>query len=396
MAGWQTLPLGEVTQRTETLNPHDTPNRDFEYIDVSSVSNKTLSIGQTQSLKGKNAPSRARRLVRTNDILFATVRPTLRRIAIVPAELDNQVCSTGYFVLRPKAELCHRFLFYFLLTSNFNASMERLQKGASYPAVTDNDVRSQLISFPPPPEQRRIVGILDKAFAAIATAKANTEKNLQSTRELFESELGTSFADLWEACPMGMLSDLATDVTDGDHLPPPKSSDGIPFITIGNIDKETRRIDFADTFKVPRSYFEKLKINRRPKKGDVLYTVTGSFGIPVVVEGGREFCFQRHIGLVRPKPEITTKWLYYLLLSPQIFKQADDGATGAAQRTVSLHLLRNFAVPIPSPRQQESIVSSLDALYRNVESLESNYQAKLEKLNQLKRSFLQQAFAGTL
>ncbi|MEI7952109.1 MAG: restriction endonuclease subunit S, partial [Synechococcaceae cyanobacterium ELA182] len=146
--GWQTTRLSEVLEKTETVNPLDFPNTEYAYIDVSSISNTTFEIAATQCLKGKDAPSRARKLVRANDVLFATIRPTLRRIAVVPDMLDRQVCSTGYFVLRPKQGIDHRFIFYWLFTEDFLGQMESLQKGASYPAVTDGDVRSQEISFP--------------------------------------------------------------------------------------------------------------------------------------------------------------------------------------------------------------------------------------------------------
>src|SRR6185437_5344653 len=114
--GWKTTVLGDVLVKTETTNPTRSPQTEFDYIDVSSISNETLAIQETQRLKGRVAPSRARRLVKANDVLFATIRPTLRRIAVVPEGLDNQVCSTGYFVLRAKPGIDHRFLFYFLQT----------------------------------------------------------------------------------------------------------------------------------------------------------------------------------------------------------------------------------------------------------------------------------------
>jgi type I restriction enzyme, S subunit len=174
--GWQKMNLATVLKRTETVNPLQSPEMEFEYIDVSSVSNLTFQIEETQQLRGKDAPSRARKLVRTNDVIFATIRPTLQRIAVVPEDLDHQVCSTGYFVLRPEPEIDHRFLFHFLFTDSFMEQMECLQKGASYPAVTDGDVKAQEIPVPPLSEQQRIVGILDEAFAGIAVAKANAEK----------------------------------------------------------------------------------------------------------------------------------------------------------------------------------------------------------------------------
>jgi type I restriction enzyme S subunit len=192
------------------------------------------------------------------------------------------------------------------------------------------------------------------------------------------------------------LSDLATDITDGDHLPPPKSPTGIPFITIGNIEKDTRKINFADTFMVSHEYYNGLNANKKPKKGDVLYTVTGSFGIPVLVSYGVKFCFQRHIGLVRPKPETNSAWLYYLLLSPQVFKQANDGATGTAQKTVSLKVLRGIEAPKVPLKIQLSAVAKLDALTAETQRLESIYQQKLAALEELKKSLLHQAFSGAL
>jgi type I restriction enzyme S subunit len=147
---------------------------------------------------------------------------------------------------------------------------------------------------------------------------------------------------------------------------------------------------------VPYEYFNGLKANRKPKKGDVLYTVTGSFGIPVIVEDDFKFCFQRHIGLIRPKAETQSAWLYYLLLSPQVFKQANDGATGTAQKTVSLMVLRSVKVPRVPPPQQQSAVITLNALAAETKRLESIYQQKLDNLAELKQSILQKAYAGEL
>jgi type I restriction enzyme, S subunit len=217
---WRTKELGEVLVRTESARPELRPDDEFEYIDVSSVSNETYKIVSTQRLKGKNAPSRARRLVRAGDILFATVRPTLKRIAIVPNELDGQVCSTGYYVLRAGGEIYGPYLFYYLFTDGFMGQMEKLQKGASYPAVTDSEVRSQLISYPPLAEQRRIVAILDEAFEAIAIARANNEKNLQNSRELIEIVLQEAFTT-----PVGVVESktLGTVCTFVGGSQPPKA-----------------------------------------------------------------------------------------------------------------------------------------------------------------------------
>ena len=285
-----------------------------------------------------------------------------------------------------------RFVYYLL--KQFD--LQRFASGAGVPTLNRNFVHDEHVSVPALQEQRRIVDILDDAFEGIVSAKVNAEKNFQNAHALFEGYLQSVFSDVWRTCELVTLSDLATDITDGDHMPPPKSPTGVPFITIGNIVKETRKIDFADTFMVPHSYFNALKPNKKPKKGDVLYTVTGSFGIPVIVRENVGFCFQRHIGLIRPKSETSSDWLYYLLLSPQVFEQANDRATGTAQKTISLKVLRSFEVPKVSLPSQRAMVAKLDALTQETQRLQNLYERKLDALESLRKSLLHQAFTGQL
>lgn len=262
--------------------------------------------------------------------------------------------------------------------------------------VTKEAMENRGLYLPAISEQKRIVAILDEAFEGIDRAIANTEKNLANSRELFESHLNTIFTRENSRWKWVNLSEITTDITDGDHQPPPKSQSGIPFITISNIDKQNRKVDFSNTFKVPSEYFEKLKSNRKPRKGDLLYTVTGSYGIPVVVEHDMDFCFQRHIGLIRPSNETNSKCLYYIFLSRYLLNQADECATGTAQKTVSLSGLRRFSVPKIPREEQEAIVVELDLLAEKIYRLETIYHQKLAALNELKQSILQKAFTGEL
>ena len=251
--------------------------------------------------------------------------------------------------------------------------------------------------FPFPEEQKRIVAILDKAFEGIATAKANAEQNLKNARAIFESELNAIFTHLQQNSELVTLSDLATDITDGDHLPATEITNRRSIsITIGNIVKENRQIDFRQYFQGATPLFRCVEASQKARQGDVLYTVTGSFGIPVLIRSDVEFCFQRHIGLIRPNPETMSSWLYYLLLSPQVLRQATDGATGTAQKTVSLKLLRGFKVPKATPKQQQKAVATLDDLTTETQRLESIYQRKISELDALKKSLLNHAFTGQL
>jgi type I restriction enzyme S subunit len=192
------------------------------------------------------------------------------------------------------------------------------------------------------------------------------------------------------------LKDVAVDISDGDHQAPPKSSNGIPFITISNVNKVTRKIDFTDTFKVNINYYSGLKPNRKPQKGDVLYTVTGSFGIPILIDFDKEFCFQRHIGLIRPLRTINQKWVYYLLQSPFVFSQARDTATGTAQKTVALSSLRNFRIPFCPLSEQQLIVDELENKLTVCDKIEETIKNSLKLAETLRQSILKKAFQGKL
>jgi len=193
--GWEVKKLADVLKKTETINPLQNPNDKFYYIDVSSVNKENLSIENAPIIFGKDAPSRARKLIRTGDIIFATIRPTLKRIALIPEEYDKQICSTGYFVLRANEQINNKLIFYFLQTKTFNQQMQKLQKGASYPAVTDGDVRNQIIGFPKSlPKQKKIVAKLDALSEQTKKLEGIYKQKLLDLEELKKSVLKKAFA----------------------------------------------------------------------------------------------------------------------------------------------------------------------------------------------------------
>jgi type I restriction enzyme S subunit len=192
---WEEMKLGEVLQKTETIDPTKQPNKEFIYLDVSSVNKESKEIENAAVLLGKNAPSRARKMVRTNDVIFATVRPTHSRVALITEEYDGQVCSTGYFVLRAKEFLNNNLVYYFLLTIDFNKQMEKLQKGASYPAVTDNEVKGIYMPFPKSKkEQQTIVHKLDDLSSETKKLEAIYQQKINDLGELKKSILQKAFS----------------------------------------------------------------------------------------------------------------------------------------------------------------------------------------------------------
>ena len=157
------------------------------------------------------------------------------------------------------------------------------------------------------------------------------------------------------------LDSVCESISDGDHLAPPKSDSGVPFITISNIDSNNN-IDFTRCMYVPRSYYENVDSKRKPQRGDVLYSVVGSFGKPVLMRENAEFVFQRHIAILRPKSDVlSSRFLYATMLSPAFYALADAAAVGTAQRTVSLSSLRGMEISLPPLPIQQKIADILGA-----------------------------------
>ena len=174
------------------------------------------------------------------------------------------------------------------------------------------------------------------------------------------------------------LKDCCHSISDGDHLPPPKSDSGVPFVTIANIDA-TNHIDFGNTMFVPYEYYNNLNDIRKAKFNDILYSVVGSFGKPVLIKENKPFAFQRHIAILRPnKLIVDSRFLYYVMLSRDFYMQADTVAIGAAQRTISLTALRNMEVELPSMEIQHRIATILS----RYDSLIENYQKQIKLLEE--------------
>lgn len=399
--GWETRRLGEAVAQISTgpfgsmLHKSDYQDVGFPLVNPTNIQGERV-VPDPETLLGEATRERLRSYILQEGDLVMGRRGELGRCAVVGSIEAGWVCGTGCFFIRPTAALNTRFLAHIIRSEPFRVMLDQVATGSTMKNLSNSALADLPIPFPPLPEQHRIVALLDEAFAGIAKARENTERNLENAREVFQSHLESVFRDAFASGQLASLSDIASDITDGDHMPPPKAESGVPFITIGNVRKETRTIDFEKSFHVPSKYYEALKFNRRPQRGDVLFTVTGSFGIPVLVDVDIPFCFQRHIALVRPVSGIDSRWLTYTLLSPQVFRQADAGATGTAQRTVSLKTLRCLKVPSMPLTQQRTLASRMGAIEAETQHLTALYQRKLAALDALKQSLLHRAFHGDL
>ena len=301
------------------------------------------------------------------------------------------VCiGRGLTAIRPSDKLLTRYvLLYFRY---FEAQLASKGTGTTFKAITQDVVKNLDIPVPSLDEQARIVARIEKMFSQL-DAGVETLKKTKAQLAVYRQAV---LKEAFEACKQKVAIESVTQhVTDGDHMPPPKADNGIPFIMISNIKENL--ICWDNTAFVGREYYKNIDNKRKPQIGDVLYTVTGSYGIPVLVDFDKEFCFQRHIALLRPKDSIKQKYLYYSLMEPGVFAQATKRATGTAQKTVGLGVLRKIEIPFTEDHtEQLRIVEMIESRLSVCDSIEQTVDAALQQAEAMRQSILKEAFEGRL
>ena len=266
--------------------------------------------------------------------VLLTSRAPIGKVGIAT---DYCYCNQGFKNLICKDLLFNEYLYYTLIY--LNDDIKDKGRGATFKEISKKVTESISIPVPPMETQEKIVAELDQINDLIAKNRELLLHLDALAQSLFYDTFGDPITNPkgWD---MKKLFEECVDIIDGDHSAPPKASEGVPFITISNIDRSRNSIDFSDSFFVPQSYYDGLKSNRKARNGDVLYTVTGSYGITVLINNQPNFCFQRHIGLIRPNTTLNSVFLAHWGRSSAIKSHADKVATGIAQKTVSLTSLR--------------------------------------------------------
>ena len=192
---WNQVSIESLCNKTKNINWKENTDREFDYIDLSSVSRTSLTITETKKIDSKNAPSRAKKIVKENDIIFGTTRPTLKRATKINEKYNNQICSTGFVVLSPKDPKDSEWIFFFLLSNKFMKRMESLQRGASYPAVSDNDVKKSILSIPSKESiKTQMIENLDALDNHIQSVLLAYNEELKNLEELKKSILQKAFS----------------------------------------------------------------------------------------------------------------------------------------------------------------------------------------------------------
>lgn len=371
--------IGECVKPISNIKWSCSNDAEYQYIDLTSVNRDTHNIGETQTICADNAPSRAQQIVYAQDILLGTTRPLLRRFCVVPNEYSSQMCSTGFCVLRADENIVlHRWLYHQISTSKFFDYVEKHQKGASYPAISDADVKKFRIPIPPLSVQREIVRILDN-FAEL-TEGLNRELTAELTARkkqyaYYRDKLLTPRTDYRHGKIIDMLKQ---PITDGPHTTPELMEDGIPFLSVeavfdGKIHFEKRRGNITPEFDA--ECCKKYK----PQKHDIFMVKSGSTtGKVGYVDTDERFNIWSPLAAMRVNSENSSRYLFHLLQSKMVQQQVVAKASHGSQPNLSMRALEQFDVVIPPLDIQLRLADVLDNFDAICTDLSSGLPAEIE------------------
>ncbi len=423
--GWVETPLKEITIDVKNFDPKKMPNQEFKYIDISSIDNRSYKIVTHKTFLGKEAPSRARRPILTNDVLFSNVRTYLKNIAIVEEDYCDQLCSTGISVLRSKAILSPKYLFFYVQTENFIDSVTPQQRGSQYPATSEKVVRKANIPLPPLAEQHRIVAAIEALFARLDATEARLARVPEIMKQFRQSVLAA-------ACEGRLTEDWRVennDIADAsiiiDEI---KQSLKNKFVEMNNLK------DDDDVFILPEGWmrvpfgsiiknFDGKRIplkkdDRKVRQG--IYPYYGASGIidyiedylfdgkyllisedganlvarstPIAFIAEGKFWVNNHAHVVQPHGNILLEYISIIFNEMEI----NHYITGSAQPKLTQSNLNKIPIPLPPLPEQEEIVRRVDALLAYADQIEARVTATQERTEELRQSILEQAFSGRL
>jgi type I restriction enzyme S subunit len=344
---WEMVSLDNIcAKRIQTISSLD--NFNIEYVDISSIDNQEKKIVSYQTIKSKEAPSRAKQILEIGDILISTVRPNLNAVAINRIESENVVVgSTGYCVLRCNENIDVNYVFNFCKSNTFINGLVKVAKGASYPAVSNTEVRNSKIPLPPIETQKQIAKTLDTAAELLAMRK----QQLGELDNLIKSTSYDMFGDPiinekgWDITQLGnCLRVVGGYAFKSTHF----SSEGIPVIKIGNINSGV----FHDN---GISFWEHdIKLNKyliHPK--DVVISLTGTVGkddyanVCILPDKYPKYYLNQRNAKLELYENINVDYLLYLLKDTKIKGQLTGISRGIRQANISNSDILNLNIPLP-------------------------------------------------
>lgn len=401
---WKIASIKDVTVECEQRIPR--ADEKFQYIDIASIDRETKVILTPQELMGKVAPSRARKVICTGDVLVSMTRPNLNAVAMVPSKLDGQIASTGFDVLRAPG-LDPRWLFYIVRTRSFIDRMSELVQGALYPAIRSKDIRGFEIPIAPLNEQIRIADKLSVVLGRVDASRKRLDRIPAILKRFRQAVLTAAtsgkLTEAWRiengyelnAWEITNFESACVDITVGyvGSMSSEYRDEGVPFLRSMNV--RPFKYDPTGIRYISRKFHQQIKKSAL-QPGDVTVVRTGAPGQCCVIPDSLPEANCSDLVIVRPGPTMLPDFACIFINSEtsQAFVRSEQ--VGVAQSHFNVGSMKRAPLALPSINEQHEIIRRVNSLFTYADCLEARYTPVRDTIDRLTHTLLAKAFHGEL
>ena len=390
MSSWRECKLGDVVSSNNKTVDKNYEFENIQYLDTGSLTNN--KIDSFQEFKINEAPSRAKRLVKHQDIVYSTVRPIQRHFGFIENPQENLVVSTGFSVIETNQKLAYpKFIYYFLSSDETVEILDVIAEASTsaYPSLKPSDIENLDISLPPLEEQKAIAEVLSSLDDKIDLLHRQNQTLESLAQTLFRQWFIEEAKEEWEEKPLGELLTITSSkrIFYSEYV-----DSGVPFYRSKEI------IELHNTGSTKSElYITEERLNEiiqkfgAPQEGDILLTSVGTLGIPYRVNADDRFYFKDgNLTWFKDFTIISSIIIFYWLKSDIGKEQLDSITIGSTQSALTISGLKEIKLPIPPKEIIERLTYELNSFDEKI----SQNMKQIQTLENLRDTLLPKLLSG--
>lgn len=397
---WNTVELGQIAELRGRIGWKGLTAKEYTERGPRFLSVHSLNYGDYVDFRDAFHISQERYdespeiMLQKDDILICKDGAGIGKLGIVPEVTEPTTINSSILLIRAGHHVEPKYLYYCLLSPYFQKIVQSRLEGATTPHLYQRDITEFPVELAPLEEQKRIVAMLDQAFAALDRARALAEANLTDASALFSNVLEDVFGtrESWDACELGERLKFI----DYRGKTPPKAASGVRLITAKNVRMGYIKRD-PEEF-IPLSAYDAWMTRGFPAVGDVLFTTEAPLANVAELDTDERVVIGQRLITFKTDPEkILPRFLKWSLISPQMQRDIHSQATGATVLGIKAKLLKKIRFYVPRDLAvQQTIASTCEEAFSGRNRLVSLYNQKLADIASLRQTLLEKAFAGEL
>jgi restriction endonuclease S subunit len=407
------------TINAATLDNNTNPFYEFKYIDISNV-NQNGIINEPEPITFLESPSRARRVLKENDVIVSTVRTYLRAVAFIDFIPKDYIASTGFAVLSHYKSINPTFLAYYCQSDFFIDLVIKNSKGVSYPAINATELACLSIFFPPSQEQAAIAQYLDTKTQTLDKKVNLLEKKIGYYKELRKSIINeTVIKGLdknvklkdsgikwigqipvhWEVKRLKEIGNIETSSVNKKIEEDEDLVKLVNYIDVYN--NPNKEIWNKDDYMLVSAKINQIQ-NKTLRQGDVLFTPSSEtiedIGVSsVVMENLNNTLYSYHLLRLKFREKIYLNFKKYMLNNDFVQYYFSHSSTGTTRKILGLNTFYNLKVVFPSTLQEQTqIATYLDHKTQTIDKIVGNIQNQITTLKELRKTLINDVVTGKI